>query len=701
MKRIFIFSFILLLSISAFSQKVTVKITGTKEVAVSEWQILDEKYISLIAGNEYPGTDSAVFSLQANKRYFFEISVTDVNNTDTSLYSLLFNDEPIMLINSDIGTGDHFFPFFTGVKDDEHAKITGGTNAEISDFPWQVYLDAGDFTCGGSIISNDWIITAAHCTKNDYDETISASQMVVTVGANNPRNNFQGKLYRVSEIIVHENYDSKTLNNDVALLKINEPISYTNAEPIKLVSAKDASAGVTDPGVLSWVTGYGITRVSPVTYPSTLQKVRLPVVSNSQASTVWKSIPASDLMAGYLAGNKDACSGDSGGPLVVPVQDGYKLAGLVSWGSSKCDTYGAYTRLSLFESWITAKTGIEITFNAPVPIGDSIVCSGTISSYYHVSQVTGVTGYNWVLTPGNAGVITGNSESASVIWDSGFTGTAAISLQVSRPDAVSEWSKLTVNIAKHTRLLSQSKDTVMCAEKPITLYANAEGYNLNYTWYKDTRVIKSGPADNISLINALFNDSGQYYCDITGSCGNIVSGITNLTVLPVTKIIDISSDTEVAFGGNVSLEIEAEGHNLTYQWEKDGTPMANAVNSGVDLQSVNANTTGLYQVTVTGTCGTEKSRKVYVYVKRADYSKEPEVFVWPTVTNDEFKVALSNDQYYNILIFNAIGKLLKESDRCQYQTTIDISDIPAGLYIVTIYNSGFRKSVKLIKRNTD
>lgn len=701
MKRILLLFLILIMPLSVLPQKVTVEIIKKGVASVAEWQILDEKYILLIAGNEYQGTDTAVFSLQANKRYFFEISVTDVNNTDTSLYSLLFNDEPIMLINSDIGPGDHFFPFFTGIKDDEHGKITGGTNAEISDFPWQVYLDAGDFTCGGSIISNNWIITAAHCTKNDYDETISASQMVVTVGANNPRNNFQGKVYRVSEIIVHEDYDSKTLNNDIALLKINEPISYTNAEPIKLVSAKDASTGVTDPGVLSWVTGYGITRISPETYPSTLQKVRLPIVSNSQASTVWKSIPATDLMAGYLNGNKDACSGDSGGPLVVPVSTGYKLAGLVSWGSSRCNTYGAYTRLSLFEPWIEAKTGIEITFNAPVPEGDSIVCSGTASSDYHVSQVTGVISYNWVLTPDNAGVITGTSESASVIWNSGFTGSAAISLQVSRIDAVSEWSKLTVNIAKHTRLLNQSKDTVMCAEKPITLYANAEGYNLNYTWYKDTRVIKSDTTGNLSITNALLNDSGQYYCDITGSCGNIVSGIINLTVLPVTKINDISSDSEVAFGGNVSLEIAAEGHNLTYQWEKDGSPLANGTNPRFEMQSVNANSTGLYKVTVTGTCGTETSSKVYVYVKKEDYTKEPEVFVWPTVTDDEFKVALSDEQYYNILIFSTLGKLLKESDSCQYQTTIDISDIPAGLYIVKIYNSSFRKSVKLIKRNTN
>jgi secreted trypsin-like serine protease len=698
MKRILFLFLILTMPLSVLPQKVTVQVKKKESATVSKWQILDEKLMPVVPGNVYAVDDISVFPLEANKRYFFEISVSEINDADTCLFILLINNEPIILINSDIGFGDHFFPFFTGIKNEEEAKITGGSDAVISDFPWQVYLEAGDFTCGGSIIGENWIITAAHCTKNDNNGTIPASNMDVIAGANNPRNNTQGKKYNVSEVIVHEGYDSNTLNNDIALLKLTEPINYLNATPIKLISSVDVNAGAADPGVMSWVTGYGITRVSPETYPSTLQMVRLPIVSNSQASVVWQSIAATDLMAGYLNGNKDACSGDSGGPLVVPVSGGYKLAGLVSWGSSNCNTYGAYTRLSLFESWITAKTGIEITFNAPVPEGDSIICTGTASGEYHVSPVNGVTSYKWVLTPDIAGVIQGNSESASVLWNNDFTGPAAINLQVSRNDEVSEWSRLTVNVAKHTRLLSQSKDTVMCAEEPITLYASAEGYNLNYTWHKDGKLLKSGSSWNINIANALFNDSGRYYCDISGSCGSIISGFTNLTVLPVTRITDISSDTEVAFGDDVSIEIIAEGYDLKYRWEKDSVPLADGTNPDFKLQNVNANNIGLYQVTVTGTCGTETSKKVYVYVKKENYSGEPEVFVWPTVINDEFRVALSNDKKYTILLFNTTGRILKEKTDCQYQTIVDAGELSPGIYIVTIFDSSFRNSVKLIKR---
>jgi hypothetical protein len=449
---------------------------------------------------------------------------------------------------------------------------------------------------------------------------------------------------------------------------------------------------------MSWVTGYGITSVNPVIYPSALQKVQLPIVSNSQASLVWRDIPVTDIMAGYRDGNKDACSGDSGGPLVVPVVGEYKLAGLVSWGSTDCNTYGAYTRLSLFESWITQKTGIEITFVAPVPQGDSIVCSGTSYTEYQAAAVAGASAYNWSLTPQSAGTIYGNAETAIVSWNSGFTGSADVKLQVSRNGELSEKSELVVNVAKLTRLISQPADSVMCAERPIVLKVEAEGYNLNYTWYRNGNLLSSGPSGVVSILSALVEDSGQYFCEIKGSCGSVVSRTINLTVLPVTRINSITPDTEVSFGDDLTLDVTTEGHNLTYQWQKDNNPLDQGNSSNLVLQNVDANDIGLYQTTVTGTCGTVQSDKVYVYVKKEDYSGDPEVFVWPTMVTGEFSVALSNDKNYTILLHNTIGRLLKKKENCQYQTIMNISDLPSGIYIVTVYNDPMRKSIKLIKR---
>jgi len=115
------------------------------------------------------------------------------------------------------------------------------------------------------------------------------------------------------------------------------------------------------------------------------------------------------------------------------------------------------------------------------------------------------------------------------------------------------------------------------------------------------------------------------------------------------------------------------------------------------LQGLNAANIGLYRVTVTGTCGTDMSRNVYVYVKKENFTGEPEVFLWPSVTTDEFNVALSNNAIYSVNIYNARGQLIRELKNCRYQTTINISTTAKGIYIVSVFTDSFRKSVKLIK----
>jgi secreted trypsin-like serine protease len=696
MRRILFIIVISLMALSALSQKVSVQVISVKNIAISDWRILDERYIPVFSGSEDFKEDSVYFSLEANKRYFMEVSVSDVYNPDTNIYRLLINREPILNITSDITPGDHFYPFFTGIRQ-EHTKITGGTGTTIADYPWQVFYESGQFTCGGSIISGDWIITAAHCTEDDFGNAIPVSQMDVIVGANDPRSGLEGKKYLVSKVIRHENYDPVSLNNDIALLKLVATINYENATPIRLISKIDSASGATDPGVMSWVTGYGLIKVSPETTPTTLQQVQLPVISKAQASSVWPVIAPTDLMAGYLNGNKDACNGDSGGPLVVPVDNEYKLAGLVSWGSSNCNTYGAYTRISIFESWINSKTGIEISYVPPVPSGDSIVCQGVTNSQYSVGTIEGATAYEWQLLPSEAGTIQGNSGNAVVTWTQGYTGTATIKLRVTKFNIVSYWSVLTVHVAKYNKLLWQSNDTIICASQPITLKVESDGYNPDYSWFKDNTFIKSGDSPELTFSTATKDSTGIYRCDIAGSCGEVLSPEISLTVLPVTVISHITPDTEAEFGDDVTLEVMADGHNLLYQWQKDGKEIPDGTGSLYPIVDVNAVNTGLYRVMASGSCGEVLSSNVYLFVTDKANHSDPEISVWPTVVSNDFNVALSDERNYNFQLFNSVGKLLKEIRNCQYNTNINISDLPGGIYIVTVSGSNFRKYVKLIR----
>jgi secreted trypsin-like serine protease len=694
MKRFLFISLFYLITFSVVAQKVTVEILKTQNTAVTAWQIIDHQNTIIFSETGYLQNDTIAINLDADKYYFLKISVSEITNPDTSLYTLRLNGEPLLYIKSDIGTGVHLFPFFTGVKVD--AKITGGTTALISDFPWQVYYISGNFRCGGSIIAGNWVVTAAHCTQDDAGASIPASSMFVRVGLNNPSNSQEGKTYSVSEVIVHESFDNQTLLNDIALLRLKDTIKFANATPIKLITAADVAEGATVPGVLSWVTGWGFTHVNPNVLPTSLQKVQLPIVSNAQASTVWTSIAATDMMAGYLNGNKDACNGDSGGPLVVPVLGEYKLAGIVSWGSSNCNTYGAYTRVSDLENWIRSKTGIA-EFRPPAPVGDSIICQGTESSQYSVQPQAGATAYEWQLFPATAGVISGNSSNASILWNISYTGSVTVAVRVTVNSKLSDWSRLDANIVFNTKLLSQSGDTIICAGQPVTLNVNAEGYNLRYNWIKNGQSVQTGRSSKLVFSASTTDDSGDYKCEVTGSCGSLVSAVSKLIVYPLTKITYISPDVEVPFGNNVTLQVNAEGHDLVYQWQKDGIAIENSNTPQLVISSLNANNIGIYKTTVTGTCGTEISDTIYVYVKRANFTTEPEVFLWPSVTTNEFNVAISKDSFYNIQIFNSMGKKINNLTKCRYQTRININTLAKGVYIVEVYNNDFRKSIKIIK----
>jgi hypothetical protein len=183
-----------LLSLSAISQKVTVKVIRVDNKNLSEWKILDDEYRSVYSGKDFFQDDTVELSLDAGKQYFLQISFSEVYTPGSIIYSFQLDDEPIMLINSEIGPGEHLFPFFTGTRSRD-VKITGGTGTVISDFPWQVYVIAGNYRCGGSIINENWILTAAHCTKNSDGTAILASEMAIKVGVNNPYNTLDGKRY--------------------------------------------------------------------------------------------------------------------------------------------------------------------------------------------------------------------------------------------------------------------------------------------------------------------------------------------------------------------------------------------------------------------------------------------------------------------------------------------------------------------------
>lgn len=233
-------------------------------------------------------------------------------------------------------------------------EIVGGTNTTIANNPWQVSLQtsSGFHFCGGSVLNENWILTAQHCVN---DGGVISKPARIEAGSTTISGS--GQVRSVAEVIPYPGYVDPGQGKDVALLRLSTPLDLSGAsvKAIGFVTAADASAGVTAPGVVARVTGWG-TLSSGGSSPDTLQTVDVNLLSNSSAQT---SYPNETITADQLAGaapGKDSCQGDSGGPLTVLKGSTRVLAGVVSWGYGCADSRypGMYARVSHFESWITS-----------------------------------------------------------------------------------------------------------------------------------------------------------------------------------------------------------------------------------------------------------------------------------------------------------------------------------------------------------
>jgi len=694
-----LFAFVIVLAFGKLeAENISVEVINLASESAYSWTIANEAGHTEYASSDFLDTDTFLMELEADQRFHFRLSIDDVSPKDSSIAVLQVNSAPIMLINGDVGLGEFSYSFVTGTKEPV-LKIVGGSDTSIEDFPWQIYFSSGNYMCGGTIISKRWIMTAAHCTQDGDNLPIASDQMRVKVGATNPYGS-AGKWYDVKSYTIHESYSNTQYTNDIAVLELYEDIDFDDAETIELISSDEVTDGYADPGVMSTVTGWGLTRASDEStsadYPNTLQMVQLPIVSNETAAKVWGSRPSSMLMAGYEAGNKDACSGDSGGPLVVSVDGTYKIAGIVSWGSEECNTYGAFTRVSSFLDWIEENTGVTPGGSLTKPQGDFEVCQGTITSEYYTSAATADT-YEWILTPDSAGSIYFLDDSAIITWNTDYLGFAELQVRADIDGEQSPWSTSTIELQKNTALYSSPGDTTVCEGDFVKFSVVADGHDLVYNWFKDGDFYKSTTTGDLSILFTDTLDSGEYYCVVEGSCQEISTSTFHLTVLPNTLIQSISADTTAIQNDDVRLRVVSQGHNRSYQWYKDDAMMVGSTMPYLDLLAVDANDIAKYNVEIEGTCSSDTSDYIYVYVD-AKTSDDVQARVWPSIVSNVLNTAISNNKEYQVEVYDLNGHIIYSQEGATNQNVIDASAWQSGVYIVQITSQYLIEPFNILKQ---
>lgn len=248
------------------------------------------------------------------------------------------------------------------------SRIVGGQDAPDGEWPWHVSILV-DFSpvCGGSLIDEQWVLTAASCV----DASDSIQQYTVLLGAHQLLNLSRNvEFYPLQKILIHSNFLGKVGSPaDIALLKLASPVPFTSRIlPVCLPQSYDDFSRNTN----CWIAGWGDTgKDEQLSTPLTLQKAKVPIISRTDCNNFYNGIPVrglkedpikSDMICtGYTQGRKSPCKGDGGGALVCKVGRRWIQAGIVTWGAA-CGKYfhpGVYTSVPFYSGWISQNMRTE------------------------------------------------------------------------------------------------------------------------------------------------------------------------------------------------------------------------------------------------------------------------------------------------------------------------------------------------------
>ncbi|KNC32267.1 hypothetical protein FF38_01821 [Lucilia cuprina] len=244
-------------------------------------------------------------------------------------------------------------------------RIISGSKAALGQFPWHVLIKLNakhPVWSGGSIISENWVLVAAHCISN-------VGELLLIFGTIERDHYENGINMTSSKFFIHPEYNSVFPNNDIGLIKLPTPLIFTkNIQPIALVTKAEAAAENNFVGAKAIITGFGQETDDIGSESNVLLWTQLEVISNSRCLELYKNPDAiieSTLCAiGWNDTNKSPCNADSGGPLIWKNKaNNFVQIGIDSFVARSIGCMlkfpAGFTRVSSFLGYIRNITGLN------------------------------------------------------------------------------------------------------------------------------------------------------------------------------------------------------------------------------------------------------------------------------------------------------------------------------------------------------
>merc|ERR1711973_134140 len=243
-------------------------------------------------------------------------------------------------------------------------RIVGGSETTPKySLPYQIYFSANGYMCGGTIINKRYVITAMHCLFDQFGVKHPVEKTAVIAGEHNVCDgpNEGGQVIKVEKYIERDDYNTRTLANDIAILKLKSDIKFTaNIKPACIATDTSKDYANFDAIISGWggTVGYeygakGVQQKTSCVMKSSSVKILSPSTDSCKRETGGDS---SRKMCAF-ATRTDTCQGDSGGPLVVKENGKFVLVGVVSYGRGCASTNpGVYARVTNYLDWIRTNT---------------------------------------------------------------------------------------------------------------------------------------------------------------------------------------------------------------------------------------------------------------------------------------------------------------------------------------------------------